>query len=96
MTLKGTYKLIYTIDKEHKELTVIVELKQIEGLVKPLQNVYYGIALVNGVIYNKKDLSCCVDAKLASESIGVDIKKDIIKKCRDDKKLFKLLKEDIK
>jgi len=96
MTLKGTYKLIYTIDKEHKELTVIVELKQIEGIVKPRQNVYYGVALVNGVDYKKRDLSHCVDAKLGSESIGVEFKKDIVKKCREDKKLFKIIKEEVK
>ena len=96
MTFKGMYKLIYTIDKKQEELTVIVELKQVEGFIKPRQNVYYGVALVNGVFYTKEDLSHCVNAKLGAQSIGIRMKKDIMIKCREEKKLFSIIKEEVK
>jgi hypothetical protein len=96
VTLKGIYKLIYTIDKKQEELTVLVELKQVEGFLQPRQNVYYGVALVNGVSYTKDDLTHCVNAKLASQSIGVRMKIGIMNKCREEKKLFSIIKEEIK
>jgi len=96
MTLKGTYRLIYTIDKKQEELTVLVELKQVEGMLKPRQNVYYGVALVNGVSYTKEDLKGCVNAKLTSQSIGRRMKNDIMVKCREEKKLFSIIKEEDK
>ena len=96
MTLKGSYKLIYTIDKKQEELTVIVELKQVEGFIKSRQNVYYGVALVNGVLFEEVDLSHCVNAKLGAQSIGIRMKKDIMIKCREEKKLFSIVKEEIK
>jgi len=96
MTLKGSYKLIYTIDKKQEELTVLVELKQVEGFLQPRQNVYYGVALVNGVSYTKEDLSHCVNAKLCAQSIGLRMKKDVLNKCREEKKLFSIIKEEIK
>ena len=96
MTLKGTYKLIYTIDKKQEELTVIVELKQYDGLIKSMQNVYYGVALVNGVLFEEVDLSHCVNGKYASQSIGTELRNKLMKKCREDKKLFRVIKEEIK
>lgn len=96
MTFKGKYNLIYTIDKKQEELTVIVELKQIEGTIKPFQNVYFGVALVNGVFYSKEDLNHCVNAKLGAQSIGVKMKIDVMKKCREEKKLFSIIKEEVK
>ena len=96
MVLSGKYYLNYTIDKEYKELTVIVELKQLEGMISPKQNVYYGVALVNGVLFEEVDLSHCVNAKLGAQSIGIRMKKDIMIKCREEKKLFSIVKEEIK
>lgn len=96
MTLKGSYKLIYTIDKKQEELTVLVELKEVEGMLNPRQNLYYGVAQVNGVSYTKVDLKGCVDAKLTSQSIGRKMKNDIMVKCREDKKLFSIIKEEVK
>ena len=96
MTLKGSYKLIYTIDKKHEELTVLVELKEVEGMLNLRQNLYYGVAQVNGVSYTKEDLKGCVNAKLTSQSIGRKMKNDIMVKCREDKKLFSIIKEEVK
>lgn len=96
LTLKGGYKLIYKIDKKQEQLTVLVELREVEGLLKPRQNVYYGVALVNGVLYTKEDLSHCVNAKLSSQSIGIKMKNVIMNKCREEKVLFSIIKEEIK
>lgn len=88
--IKGSYKLSYTIDKKPNELTVEVELKLVEGMLKPKQNVYEGFAIVNGSPYNKEDLSHCVNARLGAESIGKTIRNEIMKKCKEDKKVFKI------
>ena len=44
MEFNGTYTQEYTLDRESKELVVEVELRQHEGLGKPGQNIYYGVA----------------------------------------------------
>jgi len=73
MVLKGTYKQKYTLDREQKELVVDVELKQIDGLMKPGQNVWYGVATANGKEVNHKSLPYCVNAQAMSETIGLEI-----------------------
>ena len=75
--LKGTYNLLYTSNKEALGLSVIVELKQIEGLMKKGQNVWEGFVTVNyDGKYTGEDLSHCVNARLAAERIGKKLKKD--------------------
>ena len=93
--MKGEYKLIYTTDDVLSELVVLVELKPISGLLKPFQNVYYGVVHVNGELYNKKDLNHCVDAKLAVEEIGLELKDDLKKRLRKEGKSFRFKKEEI-
>ncbi len=88
--MKGIYKLNYTINKNPEELIVEVELKIVEGLLKPKQNVYEGFAKVNGSPYVEEDLSHCVNARLAAESIGKRMRNEIMKKCKEDKKTFKI------
>ena len=88
--IKGSYKLSYTIDKKPEQLIVEVELKSIEGLLKPRQNVYEGFAKVNGSPYTDEDLSHCVNARLAAESIGKRMRNEIMKKCKEEKKSFKI------
>lgn len=87
--MKGIYKLNYTINKKPEELIVEVELKMVEGLLKPMQNIYEGFAKVNGSPY-VEDLSHCVNARLAAESIGKRMRNEIMKKCKEDKKTFKI------
>ena len=96
MEIKGSYKLIYTIDEILNELVINVELKQITGLIQPFQNIYHGIAYVNGSIYLKKDLSHCIDAKLAAEELGIELKEKLKKKLRKEGKSFRFKKEEIK
>jgi hypothetical protein len=96
MKLKGSYKLIYTVDKQQLELTVDVELKMIDELMKPYQNVYYGIAYVDGSMYHKKDLTHYVDAPSAAEEIGLVLKEELKKKLRSENKSFKAIKEVVK
>ena len=67
MKLKGTYKQLYTLNREAKELLVEVELKQVDGLVKKGQNIWYGVATANGKKIN------CVNAEYMAETIGLEI-----------------------
>ena len=89
--IKGSYKLEYTINKKPEQLIVEVELKLVEGMLNPRQNLYEGFATVNGVAY-KEDLSHCVNAKLCAESIGKKLRNDIMLKCKEEKKVFKIKK----
>jgi hypothetical protein len=73
MVLKGTYKQAYTLNREAKELVVEVELKQQEGLLKPHQNVWYGVARANDKEIKHKDLPYCVNAQYMAETIGLEI-----------------------
>ena len=96
MTFKGTYKLTYVLDKEIKELTVIVELMLREGMGKPFQNLYVGNAIVNGQPYDDERLESCVDAKLAAERIGLEHKEKLIVKLKKEGERLKIKKEEIK
>ena len=73
MKLKGTYKQKYTLDREAKELVVEVELKQIDGMGNPHQNLWYGVATANGQDIEHKDLPNCVNAEYMAETIGLEI-----------------------
>jgi hypothetical protein len=96
MEIKGSYKLIYSVDKHEEELRVDVELKPNEFPLKPFQNVYRGIAYVNGAIYNGIDISHSVNAKIAAEEIGLKLKEELKKNLRQEGKSFRLKKEEIK
>ena len=96
MIISGTYRLTYTVDGKPDELLVEVKLKQIEGLIKPLQNVYYGVVHVNSALYLDKDLEHCVDAKSAAEELGYELRDELKKKLRSQGKSFRFKKEEIK
>lgn len=95
MKLTGKYKLSYTLDRELKDLTLDVELRQTEGELKPGQNIWYGIATINKQPYTAEDLSHCVDANLAARKIG---RKEMGKIKSDAKKngqVFRIKSEEI-
>lgn len=96
MNLKSTYKLQYHVDKETKELTVIVELLLRDGLAKPFQNLYVGSAMVNGKPYEDPTLEYCVDAKLAAERIGREHKEKMLKRYKKENKRVKIKSEELK
>jgi hypothetical protein len=96
MELKGTYKLTYTIDREPKDLVLVIELKWIDGLMKKGQNVWEGIATLDGQPFEKYDLSHCVNAKTAVERIGHALRDEIKAKCKADGQSFRIKKEEIK
>jgi len=96
MKFKGTYKLIYTLDRSEKELLVEVQLKQVEGKLKPNQNVYYGEAHINNKLSATIDLSHCVNARYAAEKIGLEMKNELKKKAIDENLSFKIKSEEIK
>ncbi|MFW5847660.1 MAG: hypothetical protein ACOCVF_01960 [bacterium] len=73
MKLKGTFKQKYTLDRELKELVVKVELKKVEGLLEPRQNIWYSIATANDKIINDKSLPYCVNAEYAANRLGKKI-----------------------
>ena len=96
MELKGTYKLSYTLDREPKDLSLIVELKQIEGIPSKGRNVWEGIATLDGQPYTKEDLRWCVNAKIAAERIGKQMKLKLKEDAQNEKHSFRLKKEEIK
>lgn len=68
----------------------------VEGMLAPRQNLYYGVATVNGKPYNDERLKGCVNAKLMAESIGKKLRMEAMTKCREEKKLFSIKKEEVK
>jgi len=95
MVLKGTYKLPYTLDKEPKDLIVTVELRMIEGLMKPGQNVWEGQVVVSDRAYTE-DLSHCVNALLACERIGHMLRDEMKAKAKAEGHNFRVKKELVK
>lgn len=95
MELKGKYKLSYTLDREPKDLLFEVELKLIEGLMKPGQNVWHGVALLDGKPYDKVKLDYCVNAKIAAQRIGQGLRDDIKNKAKTEGQSFRIKKEEI-
>jgi hypothetical protein len=95
MELKGKYKLSYTLDKEPGDLIFEVELKLIEGLMKPGQNVWCGSALLNGRPYEKVDLSHCVNAKIAAQRIGQSLRNELKESAKKAEQSFRIKKEEV-
>lgn len=96
MTERGTYSLTYIVDKETKEITVVVNLLLRDGMAKPFQNLYVGNATLNGQPYDDERLESCVDAKLAAERIGNEHKEKLIAKLKKEGKRIKIKKEEVK
>ena len=90
MKIKGEYRQKYVLDKERKELVVNVELKQHDGLHKPLQNIWYGVAIVNEKEINHKGLPNCVNAEYMAETIGLEIIEAWKKRAKKEGKIFRL------
>lgn len=93
MVFKGTYKQKYILDKEHKELLVDVELKQIDGMQQPFKNVFYGVATANGKDVKHKDLPFCVNAEYMAEIIGLGIIEAWKTRAKNEGKIFRLNKK---
>jgi len=94
MELKGKYKLSYTLDKEPGDLTFEVELKLIEGTMKPRQNVWHGVALLNGKPY-ETNLNYCVDAKLSAQRIGQGLRDELKENAKKAEQSFRIKKEEL-
>lgn len=93
MKLKGQYNQKYIIDKVNKELVVNVVLKQVDGLIKPKQNVWYGVATVDDKIINHKDLPYCTNAEYMAETIALEIIEAWKKRAKKEGKSFRLKKK---
>jgi len=96
MELKGKYKLTYTIDRVPTDLVLDVELKMIDGMMKPGQNVWEGVAFLDGQIFTKEDLSHCVNAKVAAERIGHKLRDELKATASKGGKSFRVKKEELK
>ena len=94
MELKGKYKLSYTLDKEPGDLTFEVELKLIEGTMKPRQNVWHGVALLNGKPY-ETNLNYCVDAKLSAQRIGQGLRDELKENAKKAEQSLRIKKEEL-
>lgn len=90
MNFKGEFRQKYTVDREAKELVVEVELKQRDGLVPAGQNIYYGVAKVNGQERDHKDLPYCVHAQYMAEQIGEEIIAAWKKRAKEQGNSFRL------
>jgi len=96
MVIKGIFKQKYTLDKEEKELVVEVELKQIDDLIKPRQNIWYGVATANDKEIKHRDLPYCVNAQSMAETIGLEIIETWKIRANKEGKKFKLVKNENK
>lgn len=96
MTIKSTYSLTYVVDKEQKELTVIVELFMRDGVKQPFKNLYVGSAYVNGQSYEDDLLESCVDAKSGAERIGLKEKDKMLARYKKEGKKVRIKNEIIK
>lgn len=90
MKIKGVYKQKYIIDKVNKELVVNVVLKQVDGLLKPNQNIWYGVATVDNNEIKHKDLPYCVNAEYMAETIALEIIVAWKKRAKKENKVFRL------
>ena len=93
MELTGKYKANYTLDRVLTELVVKVELKVLDGLRKPGEGVYYGVASVNGLPYEEPDVRWCVNAQYCAESIGRKLLNEYKLKAKDEGKSFRVKKK---
>ena len=90
MELHGEYNQQYTIDRVSKELVVKVELKQRQGMGKPSQNLWYGVATANGQDIKHPDLPYCVNAEAMAETIALEIIEEWKKKANKQGNSFRL------
>ena len=72
MKLKSKRTVNYTINGRKKQMVVIVELKQIDGMGNSFRNIYEGFATLNENEYEHPDLPFCVNAEYMVESIMDD------------------------
>jgi hypothetical protein len=96
MELKGTYKLSYILNREPKDLLLLVELKQVEGIPPKGRNVWEGIATLDGQSYTKEDLQWCVNARIVAERIGKQMKLKLKTDAQNAGYSFRVKKEEIK
>jgi len=93
MELTGEFKVKYTLDRVLTELVVDVELKERDGLIEPGQNIFFGVATVNGSPYEDEDLSGCVNARYCAEGIGIKLIDEYKTKAKAEGKSFRLKKK---
>ena len=90
MKINGTYKQKYTLDREAKELVVMVKLHKREGMIKAGQNLYYGTATVDDKEINHSALPSCVNALYMAERIGKEMINSLRIKANLENKIFRL------
>ncbi len=93
MIIKGQYSQKYTVDRVSKELVVEVELKRHQGLGRPRQNLWYGVATANGQDIKHPDLPYCVNAEYMAETIALEIIEEWKKKAKKQGNSFRLKKK---
>lgn len=70
MKTNGKYLIEYSIKGEKKKIEVIVKLIKHNEILKPFQNLWYGVATLNGAKVDRDDLANCVNAQYMAEDIA--------------------------
>lgn len=95
MIEKGKYYLKYTINKTEYELIVNAEIRLKNRKLKQYESLYYAYVRVNYDEYTKINTDDYVDAQCAAEYVGLELKKEIRIKCRQEGKTFRTKKEEL-
>ena len=74
--MTGNALVEYTIKGQDFKFEVKTKLKPVEGMLKPLQNIYYGTVTLNGEEYDHPGAEYYVNAQyLAEEVANIEFKK---------------------
>jgi hypothetical protein len=70
MRIKGQHTIKYTLEGEKNQIEVRAELKQIDGLAKSQQNVWYAVVILNDRQIDHPDAPYCVNAQYMAEQVA--------------------------
>ena len=76
-------------------MVVEVELRENENFRTPGQNLWCGYATLDGQPYEDRDLPYCVNAKYATEGIGIRLRNERKAKAKAEGNSFRIKKEEI-
>ena len=93
MELTGKYELSYTLNRVLTHMVVEVELRENDNFRLPGQNLWSGHATLDGQPYEDEELSHCVNAQYAAESIGLKLKNERKLKAKAEGDSFRIKKE---
>lgn len=76
MRKKGKVIIEYTLNGKTGKIEVHAELRKVEGILKPRQNLWYGVATFNEKEYHLEGSEFYVDAQFLADDIAdIELKK---------------------